>query len=613
MDYEIELIRRKGITFVYNTRVGKDISLEKLRENNAAVFLSLGMQSSRKLGVEGEDKTGISYGVEFLRRASDKTNPPEIKGKVLVVGGGNVAVDVARTARRLGAADVEMVCLEQRYEMPASSEEVAATLEENIAIKNGWVLKRISGDDRVDGIEFKRCTRVYDVNHRFSPVYDDNDTTFVKADLIIVAIGQSLEKQSIDTLGISTERGAFKADPVTLQTSIDNVFAGGDSVTGPKDVINAVAQGKEAAISIDRFITGFDLKTGRPEPRVRVKDVDKTGVVKKARKQAPELEVKDRKGFTEVELGFDEKSAVEEAQRCLNCGVCSECLSCVAVCERKAIHHDMKDEDVELNVGAIIVTTGYDLLDPTPMTQYGYGRFPNVYTSLEFERMVNSTGFTEGHIQLKDGSIPKSAAVVHCIGSRDHNYHEYCSRICCMYGLKHAHLIREKTGANVYQCYIDMRCFGKGYEEFYKRISDEGVNFIRGKVTQVTDVAQTDEEKGKLVVICEDTLLGAMIRLPVDMVILNVAVEPRRDAKEVAGVFGIEVGADGFFNEKHYKLDTMGTLTDGIFMAGCNQGPKDIPDTVSQAIGAAAKAIALVSHGKKKKTEASTTEASKVV
>jgi heterodisulfide reductase subunit A len=468
------------------------------------------------------------------------------------------------------------------------------------------------GNGKVDAIELKRCTRVYDENHRFSPVYDDNDTTSIKADLIIVAIGQALEKQSIDAMGIAIERGSFKADPVTLQTSINNVFAGGDSVTGPKDVINAVAQGKEAAISIDLYLTGIDLKAGRPEPRVRVKDVDKTGVVKKARKLAPELEVKDRQGFTEVELGFDEKSAVEEANRCLNCGVCSECMSCVAVCERKAIHHEMKDEDVDLDVGAIIVTTGYDLLDPTPMTQYGYGRFPNVYTSLEFERMVNSTGFTEGHIQLKDGSAPKSAAILHCIGSRDHNYHEYCSRICCMYGLKHAHLIREKTGANVYQCYIDMRCFGKGYEEFYKRISDEGVNFIRGKVTRVTDIAQTDEEKGKLVVICEDTLLGAMIRLPVDMVILSVAVEPRQDAEEVAKIFGIEVGADGFFNEKHYKLDTMGTLTDGIFMAGCNQGPKDIPDTVSQAIGAAAKAIALVSHGEKKReTAASKTEVSK--
>jgi heterodisulfide reductase subunit A len=165
-----------------------------------------------------------------------------------------------------------------------------------------------------------------------------------------------------------------------------------------------------------------------------------------------------------------------------------------------------------------------------------------------------------------------------------------------MYGLKHAHLIREKTGANVYQMYIDMRCFGKGYEEFYKRISDEGVNFIRGKVAGVTDVARTDEEKGKLIVTVEDTLLGQMLRVPVDMVILSVAIEPRKDAPDVAKVFGLEQDKDGFFQEKHYKLDTMGTLTDGIYLAGCNQGPKDIPDTVSQAIGAAAKAIALVSQ-----------------
>lgn len=165
-----------------------------------------------------------------------------------------------------------------------------------------------------------------------------------------------------------------------------------------------------------------------------------------------------------------------------------------------------------------------------------------------------------------------------------------------MYGLKHAHLIREKTGANVYQMYIDMRCFGKGYEEFYKRISDEGVNFVRGKAVQITDIARSEDEKGKLVVIVEDTLLGQMARIPVDMVILSVAVEPRKDASQVASVFSLQQDKDGFFQEKHYKLDTMGTFTDGIYMAGCCQGPKDIPDTVSQSIGAAAKAIALVSQ-----------------
>ncbi len=275
-----------------------------------------------------------------------------------------------------------------------------------------------------------------------------------------------------------------------------------------------------------------------------------------------------------------------------------KCRACEEFCEVKAIDFEQEGEIVEVEVGSIIVATGYDIFDPTPIYQYGYKRFDNVITSLEFERMVSSIGPTEGQVVLKDGSTPKSVAIIHCVGSRDENYHEYCSRVCCMYGLKHAHQIREKTGAEVYQMYIDMRCFGKGYEEFYKRVSDEGINFIRGKVAQVTDITLPDEEKGKLIVVCEDTLLGTMIRVPVDMIILSVAIEPRSDADEVAKVFRLGSSADGFFLERHPKLDPMGTLTDGIYIAGCCQGPKDIVDTVAQATGAAAKALALVARGK---------------
>jgi len=274
-----------------------------------------------------------------------------------------------------------------------------------------------------------------------------------------------------------------------------------------------------------------------------------------------------------------------------------KCRACQKFCPTGAIDFEQTDQFIDIEVGAIIVATGFDLFDPTVMEQYGYGRYDNVFTSLEAERMISSTGPTQGQVLLKDGTPPKSAAIIHCVGSRDENYHVYCSRVCCMYGLKHAHLIKEKTGADVYQMYIDMRCFGKGYEEFYRRISDEGVNFIRGKVAQVTDIALTDEEKDKLVVVCEDTLLGSLIRVPVDMVVLSVAIEPRADAAEVAKLFWLNQDSDGFFDEKHYKLDPMGTLTDGVFLAGCCQAPKDIPDTVAQAIGAAAKALALVSRG----------------
>jgi heterodisulfide reductase subunit A len=271
-----------------------------------------------------------------------------------------------------------------------------------------------------------------------------------------------------------------------------------------------------------------------------------------------------------------------------------KCRACEKFCPTGAIDFEQTEQVIEIQVGSIIVATGYDIYDPSLITQYGYGRYDNVLTSLEFERLVSSTGPTRGSIVLKDGSTPQSVAIIHCVGSRDENFHEYCSRVCCMYSLKHAHQLKEKTGAEVYQMYIDMRCFGKGYEEFYKRISNEGVNFIRGKVAQVTDIAISEEEKGKLMVVGEDTLLGSIIRIPVDMVILSVAMEPRADAEAVARLFSLEQGADGFFLEKHHKIDSVGTMVDGIYLAGCCQGPKDIPDTVSQAIGAAAKAMILI-------------------
>lgn len=274
-----------------------------------------------------------------------------------------------------------------------------------------------------------------------------------------------------------------------------------------------------------------------------------------------------------------------------------KCRLCEEVCEVNAIDFEQEDEVVEVDVGAIMLATGFSVFDPTPIYQYGYKRLDNVITSLEFERLVNSAGPTTGNIVLKDGSAPQSIAIVHCVGSRDKNYHEYCSRVCCMYALKYAHLIKEKTDAEVYQYYIDMRCFGKGYEEFYERISGEGVNFIRGKVGEVTDRAISEEEKGKLVVVAEDTLLGSMIRVPVDMVILCVAMEPQPDMEAIARLFNISRSADGFLLEKHPKLDPVATTTDGVLIAGCCQGPKDIPDTVAQASAAAARVLAMISKG----------------
>ncbi len=275
-----------------------------------------------------------------------------------------------------------------------------------------------------------------------------------------------------------------------------------------------------------------------------------------------------------------------------------KCRACEKLCEAKAIDFEQTEKMVDLDVGSIIVATGFDSFDPSPMSQFGYGRYDNVITGFQFERMSSASGPTSGKILLKDGSQPRSVAILHCIGSRDLNYHEYCSRVCCMYSLKFSHLIREKIPeAEIYQLYIDLRCFGKGYEEFYNRLQEEGVNFIRGRAGEITNVAETPEEQGRLVVVCEDTLIGRQRRLPVDLVVLSTALEPRADAAETAKLFSISRSRDGFFMEKHPKLDPVATTTDGIFVAGCSQGPKDIPDTVAQASAAAARVMAMISKG----------------
>ncbi len=275
-----------------------------------------------------------------------------------------------------------------------------------------------------------------------------------------------------------------------------------------------------------------------------------------------------------------------------------KCLACEKFCPTEAIDMDQKDQILSVDVGNVILATGYDLFDSRKLPQYGYGRLPNVFTSLEFERLCNAAGPTEGNLVLRDGvTNPKSVAVIHCVGSRDQKHHAYCSAICCMSALKFGHLVMEKTGAEVYSFYIDMRPLSKGYEEFYDRLLQEGMHFVRGRVAEVTDIARTPEEEGKLVIQAEDTLLGQQRRIPVDMVILMAALEPRADADEVSLKFGISCGAAGWFTERHPKLDPVATMTDGIFIAGACQGPKDIPDTVSQGAAAAARIQGMITKG----------------
>jgi heterodisulfide reductase subunit A len=274
------------------------------------------------------------------------------------------------------------------------------------------------------------------------------------------------------------------------------------------------------------------------------------------------------------------------------------CKACEKFCPTNAINFQQEDEYITVQVGNIILATGYDLFDPRRVESYGYGRLANVFTSLEFERLSNAAGPTNGDIVLRDGkTVPTSVGIIHCVGSRDRNYNNYCSVICCMQGLKFAHLVKERTGATVYNFYIDMRTAYKAYDEFYQRVLEEGTLFVRGRVAEVTDAARLPGEEGKLIIQVEDTLAGKQRRIPVDMVVLSAGLQPRHDAKEVAKLFGLSCSADGWFIEKHPKLDPVATMTEGIFIAGCVQGPKDIPSSVVQGAAASARVLGRIQQG----------------
>jgi heterodisulfide reductase subunit A len=267
-------------------------------------------------------------------------------------------------------------------------------------------------------------------------------------------------------------------------------------------------------------------------------------------------------------------------------GVCGRTFKCKDACPADAIDFEQEAEFVDVEVRAIIVATGFDLIDPETKPEYAYGVYPEVMTGIEFERLSDASGPTKGEI-LVDGEKPKDVVFVKCVGSRDpHTGVPYCSRVCCMYTAKHAHLVREKVpNANITVFYMDVRAFGKGYEEFYDRVRHERVTYRRGEPSEIY-------RKGdKLVVLAEDTTLGEVVEVEADLVVLATAIVPRTDVVDVAELLGMERSPDGFFQEADAKLRPVDTNVENIFVAGCCQSPKDIPDTVSEAKAAASSAL----------------------
>lgn len=603
LSQEIHRLKAIGIDIKLNCSVGKSVTLDELRQKNAAVFIAIGAHVERKLKIPGEDLPGVWGGVEFLRKVRLEGSF-EVGSRVLVIGGGNSALDAARTALRCGADEVTIVYRRTRAEMPADQKEIDGAEKEGVKFLFLAVPEIIQGSSNGD-VASLQCLRMKlgppDASGRPTPEPVPNSRFVLPCDVIITTIGQVPDIASLgEKLALKmTKWGTLDANEMTLETAVPGVFVGGDCVTGPDVVVNAMYAGKKAAISIDRYLNRQDMCTGREleGPFHSAYTVDTSNVL--MQKQIP-MQISEQacnRTFDEVHTGYTFAEAQAEAKRCLACGACCDCRLCSDACEAKAIDYTMKDEIQETEVGAIILATGYDTLDARRIPEYGYGRLTNVYTTLELERLVNASGPTQGEIVLRDGTKPKRVGIIHCVGSRDRRYNLYCSNVCCMLALKMAHLVKERTGAEVFNFYVDMRTAFKGYEEFYDRILAEGVQFIRGRVAEVSDVAMTPSEEGRLVIQVEDTLVGVVRRIPMDMVILAVALEARCGAQDVSRLFNISCSQGGWFLERHPKLGPVSTFSDGIFLAGACQGPKDIPETVAQAGAAAAEVLSLVDRG----------------
>jgi heterodisulfide reductase subunit A-like polyferredoxin len=585
---EIKVIEEMGVEIRTGVSFGEDITLESLKnEGYRAVFMATGLHLSRRLNVPGEDHEAVLKGVDFLRETALGNSVP-VGERVVVIGGGNVAVDVALTAKRSGGKDVTLVCLEKRDEMPAWDYEIEEALEEGIKIVNSLGPTRFMVEaGRFAGVEFKRCTSVFDENGRFNPAYDESDISSVEADTAIVAIGQAADLGFAEAQDIAVSpQGGLKADPVTLETPLDGVFAGGDVFYGPKSVVDAVNCGKEAAESIHRYINGLDVREGRDKEWSYEKP-ETEGLDKAARVAMRTLPVEGREGsFGEIALGYTEDEARQEARRCLECGICSECYQCVSACLAGAIDHSQAPVEKTLEVGSIVMAPGFTPFDPSAFDTYSYSRHPNVVTSMEFERILSASGPYEGHlVRPSDHREPRRIAWLQCVGSRDINRcdHAYCSAVCCMYAIKEAVIAKEhsKEDLDAAIFYMDMRTYGKDFEKYYWRAEQEsGVRFVRSRIHSVVPM---DDDTLRIKYVTE---AGDLLEEDFDMVVLSVGLSPNKDIASLAESMGINLNSHRFAETGTFT--PVSTNREGVYLCGVFQGPKDIPSSVMEASAAAA-------------------------
>jgi len=603
LDQEIEVITNLGVQIKTNTPLGGDLSVEDFFQKGfKAVYLALGAHKGIELGIPGEKAQGVFQGVDFLRELNlgGKT---WVGKKLGIIGGGNVAIDVARSAVRLGAEEVRILYRRTRTEMPAWEEEIQAAEAEGVKITYLTAPQEVLTEGgKVRGL---RCIRMElgeaDSSGRRRPIPIPGSEYEVEMDQLIPAIGQRPDLSALEEIaGLEFARwGTVQVDPVTYATGCEGVFAGGDLQTGPWVAIGAIAAGREAAESIVRYLDGQDMAAGREplsEERPLYRPVPEDEA-KRSRASMPSVPVEERQGnFKEVELGYEEGVGQAEAQRCLNCGYCCECFQCVEACGAGAVSlktHQQQPEVLALEVGSVILAPGFQPFDPSQYETYSYGHLPNVITAMEFERILSASGPSAGHlVRPSDHKEPKRVAWLQCIGSRDMHQcdHPYCSSVCCMYAIKEAIIAKEHAGEDL-ECaifFMDMRTHGKDFERYYDDAREKhGVRFIRSRVHTIEGAAGSDD----LLIKYADER-GELKTEGFDLVVLSVGLESAPEVIDLAERVGIDLTESQFCQTDSFR--PVATSREGIYVCGAFQGPKDIPQSVIEASSAAAEAGAVL-------------------
>ncbi|MCP4537206.1 MAG: FAD-dependent oxidoreductase [Chloroflexi bacterium] len=619
VDREVQDILDLGVELRLNTAVSNldDVFAEGFN----AVLIAVGAHEGIRLPIPGADLPGVLINTTFLRDVR-LDNPPPLGKRVAVIGAGDVAMDVARTAVRLGS-EVHVYYRRTQEEASADEEEMRHAEEEGVVFHWQITPVEIIGDGNGSLASIK-CVRTEqglpDETGRRRPVALRGSEHLAPCDNVIFSVGQRAGLAFIpESTGVGvTQNATIAVNPNTFAATRDGVFAAGDATTGTAFVIEAVESGHRAAQSIHRYLRGKELEPPH-KPKLPVVELTRLEIEERvalgevhvqSRIAMNELSVEQRlSGFEEVTAGYTDEQAQAEAARCLACGICSECLSCWYECQAGAVDHDMVEHARDIQVGAVVLAPGYQVYHAEHAAEYGWGRFPNVVTALQYERLLSASGPTHGHVQRpSDGHTPKKIAFLQCVGSRDQT-HDYCSAVCCMYATKEAIMsVEHEPDTEVTVFMMDMRAFSKGYLEYYRRAQERyGIRYVRSRVAAVREDPETHSLVLRYVGKIEDELVNqrvddSLIREEeFDLVVLSVGMEVSAEARELGLRVGVEMDEHGFCRTRPFE--PLLTSRPGVLAIGPFREPKDIPESVVEASAAAAVAGVLVAPARWTRTE----------